>query len=159
MWLNGEGNGTPLQYSCLESPIDGGVWWAAVHGVAKSQTWLSDFTLTFHFPALEKEMATHSSVLAWRIPETGEPGGLLSVGSHRVGHDWSDLAAAAAAEKSLTTWAKMVQGQQEGMEVKDKRKERRELGWDEHKHGLNSIDWEVKKDVSREGGSKLMNKT
>ena len=91
----GEGNGTPLQYSFQENPMDRGVWWAAVHGVAKSQTWLSDFTLTFHFPALEKEMATHSSVLAWRIPETGEPGGLLSVGSHRVGHDWSDLAAAA----------------------------------------------------------------
>ena len=97
----GEANGTPLQYSCLENPIDGGVWWAAVHGVAKSQTQLSDFTFTFHFHALEKEMATHSSVLAWRIPGTGEPGGLLSVGSHRVGHDWSDLAAAAAAEKSL----------------------------------------------------------
>ena len=62
-------------------------WWAAVHGVAKSQTRLSDFTLTFHFPALEKEMATHSSVLAWRIPGTEEPGGLLSMGSHRVGHD------------------------------------------------------------------------
>ena len=72
----GEGNGTPLQYSCLENPMDGGAWWAAVHGVATSQTRLSDFTFTFHFPALEKEMATHSSVLAWRIPETGEPGGL-----------------------------------------------------------------------------------
>ena len=68
----------------------------AVHGVAKSRTWLSDFTFTFHFHALEKEMATHSSVLAWRIPETGEPGGLLSMGSHRVGHNWHDLAAAAA---------------------------------------------------------------
>ena len=74
----------------------GGAWWAAVHGVAKSRRRLSDFTFTFHFPALEKEMATHSSVLAWRIQETGEPGGLLSMGSHRVGHDWSDLAAAAA---------------------------------------------------------------
>ena len=62
-------------------------WWAAVHGVAKSRTRLSDFTFTFHFHALEQEMATHSSVLAWRIPGTGEPGGLLSVGSHRVGHD------------------------------------------------------------------------
>ena len=92
----GEGNGTPLQYSCLENPMDGGAWWAAVHGVAKSQTWLSDFTFTFHFPALEKEMATHSSVLAWRIPGTGEPGGLPSLASHRVGHDWSDSAAAAA---------------------------------------------------------------
>ena len=71
---------------------------AAVHGVAKSRTRLSDFTFTFHFHALEKEMAAHSSVLAWRIPGTGEPGGLLSMGSHRVGHDWSDLAAAAAAK-------------------------------------------------------------
>ena len=76
----GEGNGTPLQYSCLENPMDGGPWWAAVHGVAKSRTWLSDFTFTFHFHALEKEMATHSSVLAWRIPGTGEPGGLSSMG-------------------------------------------------------------------------------
>ena len=67
----GEGNGTPLQYSCLENPMDGGGWWAAVHGVAKSQARLSDFTFTFHFHALEKEMATHSSVLAWRIPGTG----------------------------------------------------------------------------------------
>ena len=92
-----EGNGTPLQYSCLENPMGRGAWWAAVHGVAKSWTQLSDFTLTFHFHALEKEMATHSSVLAWRIPGTGEPGGLPSMGSHRVGHDWSDLAAAVAA--------------------------------------------------------------
>ena len=67
--------------------MDGGAWKAAVHGVAKGQTPLSDFTFTFHFPALEKEMATHSSVLAWRIPGTGKPGGLLSVGLHRVGHD------------------------------------------------------------------------
>ena len=77
----------PLQYSCLENPMDGGAWWAAVHGVAKSQTGLSDFTFTFHFHASEKEMATHSSVRAWRIPGTGEPGGLPSVGSQRVGHD------------------------------------------------------------------------
>ena len=76
--------------------MDGGAWWAAVHGVAGSRVRLSDFTFTFHFLALEKEMATHSSVLAWRIPGTGEPGGLPSMGSHRVGHDWSDLAAAAA---------------------------------------------------------------
>ena len=89
-----EGNGTPLQYSCLENPMDGEASWAAVHGVTESWTWLSDFTFTFHFHALEKEMATHSSVLAWRLPGTGEPGGLLSMGSHRVGHDWSDLAAA-----------------------------------------------------------------
>ena len=92
----GEGNGTPLQYSCLQNPMDGGAWWAAVHGVAKSQIQLSDFPFTFHFHALEKEMATHSSVLVWRMPGTGEPGGLPSMGSHRVGHDWSDLAAAAA---------------------------------------------------------------
>ena len=85
--VNGEGNGTPLQYSCLENPMDGGAWYAAVHGVAEGQTRLSDFTLTFHFHALEKEMATHSSVLAWRIPGTGKPGGLPSMGSHRVGHD------------------------------------------------------------------------
>ena len=69
----------------LENPMDGGAWWAAVHAVAKSRTRLSSFTFTFHFPALEKEMAAHSSVLAWRIPGTGEPGGLPSVGSHRVG--------------------------------------------------------------------------
>ena len=69
--MDGEGSGTPLKYSCLENPVDGGAWWAAVHGVAKSQTQLSDFTFTFHFHALEKEMATHSSVLAWRIPGTG----------------------------------------------------------------------------------------
>jgi len=78
---------TPLQYSCLENPMDGGAWWAAVRGVAKSQTRLSVFTFTFHFHALEKEMAPHSSVLAWRIPGTGEPGGLPSMGSHGVGHD------------------------------------------------------------------------
>ena len=89
-----EGNGTPLQYSCLENPMDGGAWSAAVHGVARSYTRLSDFTFTFHFHALEKEMATHSSVLAWRIPGTAEPGGLPSVGLHGVGHDWSNLAAA-----------------------------------------------------------------
>ena len=93
--IQGEGNGTPLQYSCLENPMDGGAWWAAVHGVAKSQTRLSDFTFTFHFHALEKEMAAHSSVLAWRILWTGKPGRLQSMGSHRVRHNWSDLAAAA----------------------------------------------------------------
>ena len=82
-----EGNGTPLQYSCLENPMGGGAWWAAVHEVTKSLTQLSDFTFTFRFHALEKEMATHSSVLAWRIPGTGEPGGLPSMGLHRVGHD------------------------------------------------------------------------
>ena len=77
--------------------MGGGAWYAAVHGVSKSRTRLSDFTFTFHFHALEKEMATHSSVLAWRIPRMGELGGLPSMGSHRVGHNWSDLAAAAAA--------------------------------------------------------------
>ena len=80
----GEGNGTPLQYSCLENPMDGGAWQAAVHGVPESQTRLSDFTFTFHFYALEKEMATHSCVLAWSIPGTGQPGGLLR------GHTESD---------------------------------------------------------------------
>ena len=83
----GEGNGTRLQYSCLENPMDGGAWWAAVHGVAKSRTRLSNFTFTFHFHALEKEMVTHSSVLAWRIPGMGEPDGLLSMGSH----SWTQL--------------------------------------------------------------------
>ena len=86
-WLWGKAYGTPLQHSCLENPMDGGAWWAAIHGVAKSQTRLSDFPFTFHFHALEKEMATHSSVLAWGIPGAGEPGGLPSMGSNRVGHD------------------------------------------------------------------------
>ena len=85
--------------------MDGGAWWAAVHGAAKSLTQLSNFTFTFHFHALEKEMATHCSVLAWRIPGTGEPGWLPSMGSHRVGHDWSDLAAAAAESTFLTFWS------------------------------------------------------
>ena len=81
----GEGNGTTLQYPCLENPMDGGAWWAAVHGVAKSRTRLSDLTFTFHFYALEKEMATHSSVLAWRIPGTES-----LVGCHLWGHTESD---------------------------------------------------------------------
>ena len=85
--MSREGNGNPLQYSCLENPMDRGAWWATVHGVTKSQTRLSDFTFTFHFHALEKAMATHSSVLARRIPGTGELGGLPSVGSHKVGHN------------------------------------------------------------------------
>ena len=97
----GEGNVTPLQDSCLENPMDGGAWYAAVHGVTKSQTQLSKFTFTFHFHALEKEMTTHSSVLAWILPGTGEPGGLPSMGSQRVRHDWSDLAAAAAAAATV----------------------------------------------------------
>ena len=79
--------GNPLQYSYLKNPMDPGAWLAAVHEVAKSRTQLKDFTFTFHFHALEKEMATHSSVLAWRIPGMGKPGGLPSMGSHRVGHD------------------------------------------------------------------------
>ena len=92
MYTIREDNGIPLQYSCLENPMDRGAWQAAVHGVARSRTRLSDFTFTFtslslHFHALEKKMATHSSVLAWRIPGTGEPGGLPSMGSHRIGHD------------------------------------------------------------------------
>ena len=82
--------------------MDRGAWGAAVHGVARSQTRLSDFPFTFHFHALEKEMATHSSVLAWRIPGTGERGGLPSMGSHRVRHDRSDLAAAVAADPSYS---------------------------------------------------------
>ena len=90
--------------------MDGGAWWAAVHGVAKSRTWLSDFTFTIHFHALEKEMATHSSVIVWRIPGMGEPDGLPSMGLHRVGHDWSDLAAAAAATElqKRRTWLKWL---------------------------------------------------
>ena len=83
----GEGNGNPLQYFCLENSVDRGAWWVTVHGVAEGRTRLSNFTFTFHFRALEKEMATHSSNLAWRISGTGEPGGLLSIGSDRVGHD------------------------------------------------------------------------
>ena len=97
----GKGNGNPLQYSCLENPMDGGAWWAAVHGFTKGRTRLSNFLFTFHnflftfhFHALEKEMATHFSVLAWRIPGMGEPGRLPSLGSHRVRHDRNDLAAA-----------------------------------------------------------------
>ena len=105
-WVCREGNGTPLQYSCLENPVDGGSWWAAVHGVARSRTRLSGFTFTFHFHALEKEMATHSSVLAWRVPGTGSLVGCRLWGPHRVGHDWSDLAAAAAAaNESEVSWA------------------------------------------------------
>ena len=83
----GEGSGTPLQYSCLENPMDGGAWWAAVHGVAESRTRLSNFTFTFHFHALEKEMATHFSVFPGESQRQGEPGGLPSMWSHRVGQD------------------------------------------------------------------------
>ena len=89
-----EGTGNPLQHSCLENPIDRGAWWATVHGVPESWARLSAFTFTFHFHALEKELATHSSVLPWRIPGTEEPGGLPSLGSRLSS---SNLAAAAAA--------------------------------------------------------------
>ena len=82
----GEGDG-PHSSALAWKSMDGGAWWAAVHGVARSWTRLSNITFTFHFHALEKEMATHSSVLAWRIPGTGEPGGPPSMGSHRVGHN------------------------------------------------------------------------
>ena len=92
-----EGSGTPLQYSCLKNPTDRGAWWAVVHGVAKSRTPLSDFTFTFHFHALEKEMATHSSVLAWRSPGTGEPGGLQPMGSH----SWTRLKQLSSSSSSL----------------------------------------------------------
>ena len=92
--------------------MDGGAWWAAVHGVSKSQTRLRDFTFTFHFHELKKEMATHSNVLAWKIPGTAEPGGLPSMGSHRVGHNWSDLAAAAVTELGIQViqeeWRKLL---------------------------------------------------
>ena len=97
----GEGNGNPLPvFLTGKSHGRRSLGGYTVHGVSKSWTQLRDFTFTFHFHALEKEMATHSSVLAWRIPGTGEPGRLLSMGSHRVRHDWSDLAAAAAAAAS-----------------------------------------------------------
>ena len=96
-WVpTGEGNGTPLQYSCLENPMDRGAWWAAVYGVVKSQTQLRDFTFTFHFSCIGEGNGNPLQCLAWRILGTGEPVGLPSMGSHRVGHDWSDLAAAAA---------------------------------------------------------------
>ena len=82
----GEGNGTPLHYTCLENPMDRGAWKAAVHGVAEGRAQLSDFTFTFHFHVLEKEMATHSNVLAWRIPGTGN-----LLGCHLWGHTESDM--------------------------------------------------------------------
>ena len=109
-----EGNGTPLQYSCLGNPMDGGAWKAAVHRVTEGWTRLSHFTFTFHFHALEKEMVTHSSVLAWRIPGTAEPGGLPSMGSHRVGHDWSDSTAVAAYPLCSYGGGKIYQGEKLG---------------------------------------------
>ena len=99
--VTGEGNGTPLQYSCLENPTDRGAWKATVHGVPEGQTWLSDFTFSFHFHTLKKDMAPHSSVPAWRILGTGEPGGLPSTGSHRVRHDWSDCMQACIREGNV----------------------------------------------------------
>ena len=92
--------------------MDGGAWWAIVRGVAKNQTRLSNFTFTFHFHALEKEMATHSSVLAWRIPGTGDRGGLPSMGLHRVRHNLSDLAAAAAEASSSNQPDKFTERQE-----------------------------------------------
>ena len=100
--------GTPLQYSSLENPMGRGACWATVHGVVEGWTQLSDFTFTFHFHALEKEMATHSSILAWRIPWMGEPGGLPSTGSHRVRHHWSNLAAAAVGMSQVTPFFKKL---------------------------------------------------
>ena len=97
-----EGNGTPLQYSCLENPMDRGAWWPSVYGVVKSWTRLSDFAFTFHFHPLEKEMAAQSSVLAWRIPGTVESGGLPSMGLHRVRHDESNLAVVAVAAAAFS---------------------------------------------------------
>ena len=100
-----EGDGIPLKYSFVENLMDRGAWQAAVYGVVKSRTWLSDFPFTFHFHALEKEMVIHSSVLAWRIPGMGESGGLPCMGSHRVWHDWSDLAAAIwETLEQISTW-------------------------------------------------------
>ena len=89
-----------VQHSCLKNPMDRGAWKATVHGVTEGRTQLSDFTFTFHIHALEEEMATHSSVLAWRIPGTGEPGGLPSLGSHRVGHDWSDRSSSSSSREA-----------------------------------------------------------
>ena len=101
----GEGNGNPLQCSCLDNPRDGGAWWAAVYGVTQSRTRLKRLSSSSSSFCLEKELATHSSVLAWRIPGTEEAGRRPSMGSHRVGHDWSDLAAAAAAAAVLPKWS------------------------------------------------------
>ena len=111
---NGEGNGTPLQCSCLETPMDGGAWQAAVHGVVKSRTRLSDFPFTLHFHALEKEMAPHSSILAWRIPGTGEPGRLPSMGSQRVYIHINLNCAAAKSLQSCPTLCDPIDGSPPG---------------------------------------------
>ena len=103
--ISGEGNGNPLQYSCLENPVDRGAWWAAVYGFHRVR---QDWSNIACMHALEKEMATHSSVLTWRIPGTKESGGLLSMGSHRVGHNWSNLAAAAAAAAAAAHTSKVM---------------------------------------------------
>ena len=111
MPILGEGNGNPLQYSRLENPVDRGAWWASVHRVAQSRTWLKRLSMHACMHALEKEMATQSSILAWRIPGAEEPGGLPSMGSHRVEHDWSNVAAvAAAACQSSVTLCLQPQG-------------------------------------------------
>ena len=106
----GEGNGTPLQYSCLENPMDGGAWKAAVHGVAEGRTRLSDFTFTFHFHALEKEMATHSSVLAWRTPGTEESGGLPSMGSQ----SWTRLKQLSSSSSNVEIQQQQELGRESG---------------------------------------------
>ena len=92
--------------------MDGGAWKAAVHGVAEGRSRLSDFTFTFHFHALEKELATHSSVLAWRIPGTGEPGGLPSMGSQRVGLDWSDSSSSSMSDMDTAVEENKQEGEQ-----------------------------------------------
>ena len=128
-FFHGEGNGNPFQYSCLENPMDEGACQAVVHGVTKSWARLSDFTFTFHFHALEKEMATRSSVLAWRIPGTGEPGGLPSVGSHRVGHEVTQQQVinslkAMTLYKSLNMWVQDLTFQQYFEDFLGKKRER-----------------------------------
>ena len=105
--------------ACLGNPMDGGAWWAAVHGIVKSRKRLSDFTFTFHFHAFEKETATHSSVLAWRIPGKGEPGGLPSMGLHRVGHNWSNLAVAAAVAQRVKHLPAMQETQVQSLGQED----------------------------------------
>ena len=118
----GEGDGTPLQYSCLENPMDGGAWWAAVHGVARSWTQLSDFTFTFHFHALEKEMATHSSVLAWRTPGTG-------------GAWWAAIYGVAQSQTWLSNLA--AKAYEENWEMLKKCMNTRSLQWYLYEHGKN----------------------